>query len=397
MSRLPGKGLKDCQKELFWLLRSSGMPMTAIASALGLGHNTPANWVRERGGINPGKATPRRAGALTLDDRFTLAVGRAAGLTNVAIAERIGCHPSTVGRELRRNSELKSPTHKTPSYHPGRADTRATVRARRPKPSKLCRAMNPELHDHVQAELKQDWSPEQISKRLVLAFPDRPEMRVSPETIYQSLYVESRGALKRELTKHLRTGRSVRKPQKRSNARRPRVPDALGIANRPAEVTERAVPGHWEGDLITGALNKSAIGTLVERVTGFVTLLHLPDEHGAEQVRDAIIPAILGLPEALQLSVTWDQGVELAKHAEIMIATDIDIWFCDPHSPWQRGSNENTNGLLRQYFPKSTDLSIHSAARLAEVADLLNNRPRKRLGWLTPREALNNLLVASTA
>ena len=396
MPRLPSTRPSDCQKELFWLLRSSGMPLTAIAVALGLNHNTPANWVRARGGVKPEKATPRRRGSLSLDDRFTIAVGRAAKLTNVQIADQIGCSPSTVGRELKRNSELKSASHKTPTYHPGRADTRAAVRARRPKPSKLCREVHPELHDHVQQELRSDWSPEQISKRLMLAFPDRLEMRVSPETIYQSLYVESRGGLKRELTKHLRTGRSVRQPQRRSNARRPRVPDALGIANRPAEVTERVVPGHWEGDLITGALNQSAIGTLVERVSGFVRLLHLPSDHSAEQVRDAMIPAILGLPQALRRSVTWDQGVELAKHAEIMIATDIEIWFCDPHSPWQRASNENTNGLLRQYFPKSTDLSTHSAARLAEVEDLLNDRPRKRLGWLTPREALNNLLVASS-
>ena len=396
MSRLPGIRPNDCQKELFWLLRSSGMSMTAIAASLGLGHTTPARWVSERGGIKPAKGTPGRVRALSLDNRFTIAVGRAAGLTNVVIADQIGCHPSTVGRELRRNSELKSATHKTPSYHPGKADMRASLRARRPKPSKLSQAVNPELHDHVQRELTQDWSPEQISKRLVLAFPERLEMRVSHETIYQSLYVESRGALKRELTKHLRTGRAVRRQQKCPGARRSRIPAELGIANRPAEVNERIVPGHWEGDLITGTQNKSAIGTLVERVTGFVSLLHLPDEHGAYEVRDAMIPAMLSLPEDLRLSVTWDQGVELARHADIMIATDIDIWFCDPHSPWQRGSNENTNGLLRQYFAKGTDLSVHSAARLAEVANLLNDRPRKRLGWLTPREALNNLLVAST-
>jgi len=333
---------------------------------------------------------------LSLDDRMTIAVGVAARLTNVEIAEQVGCHPSTIGRERARNSELKSPTHKRLSYHPGRADTRATERRRRPKPSKLQRHVNPDLHDYVQGELRKDRSPEQISKRLVLEFPDRPDMRVSPETVYQALYVESRGALKRELTKHLRTGRSIRKPQRSADRRRPHIPAELNIAHRPAEVSERAVPGHWEGDLITGALNRSAIGTLVERTTGFVSLLHLPDAHGAQQVRDAMIPAILNLPEALRLSVTWDQGVELALHADISIATDIDIWFCDPHSPWQRGSNENTNGLLRQYFAKSSDLSVHNPERLREVEELLNTRPRKRLGWLSPREALNNLLVATT-
>ena len=396
MGRLPGKRPNHYQQELFWLLRSSGMPMSAIVRALDLGHTTPARWVGVAGGIAPAKRTRGRARALSLDDRMTIAVGVAARLTNVEIARRVGCHPSTIGRELGRNSEMKSPTHKRLSYHPGRADTRATERARRPKSSKLQRHVNPDLHDHVQDELRKDRSPEQISKRLVLDFPDRLDMRVSHETIYQALYVESRGALKRELTKHLRTGRSVRRPQKSAERRRPHVPAELNIAHRPAEVSERAVPGHWEGDLITGAMNQSAIGTLVERTTGFVSLLHLPGAHGAQEVRDAMIPAILGLPEALRLSVTWDQGVELALHADISIATDIDIWFCDPHSPWQRGSNENTNGLLRQYFAKSTDLSIHNPERLREVEELLNTRPRKRLGWLSPREALNNLLVATT-
>jgi IS30 family transposase len=370
--------------------------MKAAQAALGISHNTSTSWVKVAGGIAPAKPTRSRR-QLTLEHRQTIAVRLAQGWASKRIAEDIGFHASTVGREIKRNGELKSASHRSLSYHPGRAQTRAELASKRPKPSKLHPDVNPDLHDHVQAELKLDRSPEQISKRLVLDFPDRPEMRVSHETIYQGLYVESRGALKKELTRHLRTGRSVRKPQRAAATRTSRIPPELNIGNRPPEIELKDIPGHWEGDLICGTQNRSAIGTLVERVTGFVLLLHLPDGHDAEAVRDAMIDTIQALPDALRLSVTWDQGVELARHAEITLATDIDIWFCDPHSPWQRGSNENTNGLLRQYFPKGTDLSVHSPERLAEVIGLLNGRPRKRLGWLNPREALNNLLNASTA
>jgi IS30 family transposase len=219
-------------------------------------------------------------------------------------------------------------------------------------------------------------------------------MRVSHETIYQSLYVQGRGALRRELTACLRTGRAIRKPRRRAEGRRSReIPPELMISARPAEVTDRAVPGHWEGDLIIGKNSGSAVGTLVERSTRWVMLLHLPGRHGAEQVRDAMTATITTLPAALRRSLTWDQGTEMARHGEITFATGLDIYFCDPASPWQRGSNENTNGLLRQYLPKGTDLSVHTAAELAEIADALNGRPRKTLDWKTPAEAMAELLA----
>jgi IS30 family transposase len=224
-------------------------------------------------------------------------------------------------------------------------------------------------------------------------FPDRPEMWVSHETIYQELYVQGRGQLRRELTRCLRTGRALRRPRRLPDQRRERrIRDKVMISERPPEVEDRAVPGHWEGDLIIGKDGASAIGTLVERSTRFVMLLHLPGDHGAEQVRDAMIATMQDLPAALRRSLTWDQGLELARHAEITFALDMPVYFCDPHSPWQRGSNENTNGLLRRYFPKGTDLSRHSKADLDLVAAELNARPRKTLGWNNPAEALTRLL-----
>jgi transposase, IS30 family len=221
-------------------------------------------------------------------------------------------------------------------------------------------------------------------------------MRVSHETIYRALYVQGRGALKRELSKQLRTGRSVRKPRRRDGERRGRIPDQVNIAERPAEADDRAVPGHWEGDLITGKDNGSAIGTLVERATGFVLLLHLPDRHGALEVEQAVIPAMVALPDTLRRTLAWDQGSEMANHIRIADATGLQIFFCDPHSPWQRAINENTNGLLRQYFPKGTDLSGYHPDYLAFVAARLNNRPRKRLDFRTPAEALDQLLSNPT-
>ena len=400
MSNVRIKGLERQQvrRDRFWELRSAGVLNPEIVAELGVSQSALTNWQRECGGVRP---RPRKAPTgryLTLEDRETIALRKAAGVSNSTIADELKRSVSTIGRELTRNSDpLRSASNVAREYRPSKAQRRADTRAMRPKPAKLRADVNPALHDRVQADLKVNWSPEQISQRLKVAFPDQLEMRVSPETIYQALYVQSRGALKRDLTKHLRTGRAIRRPQARGTARRPRVPAELLIANRPAEVTDRAVPGHWEGDLITGAMNGSAIGTLVERTSRFCLLLHLPDKHGAEEVRDALTLAIQDLPEALRGSVTWDQGIELIRHAEIKLATDVDIWFCDPHSPWQRGTNENTNGLLRQYFHKSTDLSVHSAARLKDVAYELNGRPRKTLGWKNPREALNELLLATTA
>ena len=249
------------------------------------------------------------------------------------------------------------------------------------------------LRREVQDRLKHNNSPEQIASRLRADFPDDPEMWVSHETIYQSLYVQSRGALRRELTRHLRTGRALRKPQRKEGERRGRIPGMVPISQRPAEVADRAVPGHWEGDLILGSTaSGSAIGTLVERTTRFVMLLHLPGDHSAGTVAEAMIAKMSELPEQLRRSLTWDQGVEMSQHGRIAAATQLQIYFCDPHSPWQRGTNENTNGLLRQYFPKGTDLSRWGPGYLDYVAAELNARPRKTLNWRTPAEALDALL-----
>ncbi len=279
-------------------------------------------------------------------------------------------------------------------YRARLAQAKAEARARRPKPRKL--ATHAALLGEVRERLGKRWSPEQISRTLHQEFPDEPEMWVSHETIYQELYVQGRGELRRELTRCLRTGRALRRPRRipDQRGRRSGIPDEIMISQRPAEAQDRAVPGHWEGDLILGKDNASAIGTLVERTTRFVMLLHLPGRHGAEEVRDAMTTAIATLPVSLRRSLAWDQGSEMARHSEITLATELPIYFCDPHSPWQRGSNENTNGLLRQYFPKGTDLSVHTAQDLAAVAEQLNTRPRKTLGWDTPAQTLARRLAS---
>jgi IS30 family transposase len=244
----------------------------------------------------------------------------------------------------------------------------------------------------VQTRLNDKHSPEQIARRLLRDFPDDLEMRVSHETIYQAIYVQGRGSLRRELHQCLRTGRALRKPHRRSDERRGRIRDMVNISARPPEAADRAVPGHWEGDLIVGAQGKSAIGTLVERSTRFTMLLHLPADHGALVVQEAIVAKMAQLPTILRKTLTWDQGKEMANHVAIAAAAELDIYFCDPHSPWQRGTNENTNGLLRQYFAKGTDLSVFPADYLDYVATQLNTRPRKTLDWSTPAEALDELL-----
>ncbi len=326
---------------------------------------------------------------LSFADREEIACLRHSGLGVRQIAALLGRAPSTISRELARN------TGSGGLYRASAAQQGTDARARAgglARPAKL--GTNLRLRAVVQQHLKDNHSPEQISNRLEVDFPDDAEMRVSPETIYQSIYIQGRGGLKRELAKHLRTGRSLRKPQRQGQVRRARserIKDMINIADRP-DIADRAVPGHWEGDLITGAGNATAIGTLVERTTGFVVLLHLPDNHGALAVQDAITTALAGLPELMIKTLTWDQGIELANHAKIAEATGLDIYFCDPASPWQRPSNENTNGLLRQYFPKGTDLSFHGPGILEAVAIELNNRPRKRLGWATPAEAFDKLL-----
>jgi IS30 family transposase len=373
---------------------------------------------------------------LSFPEREEIAILRAQKIGVRQIARRLGRSPSTISRELRRNASTRD--YSTP-YRATTAQWHSERRASRPKVSKL--ADNDRLRDYVQDRLSgqiarpdgelvpgptvrfigrrhgrradrrwaKSWSPEQISNRLRVDFADDESMRISHEAIYQALYIQGRGALKRELVACLRTGRALRVPRAKSGGRGKRfvTPDVL-ISERPAEAEDRAVPGHWEGDLILG-LESSAIGTLVERATRFTLLLHLPRMeghgdgpsvkngpalagHGAEAVRDEIARVMATLPEQLLRSLTWDQGAEMAQHAQLSIATGLEIYFCDPHSPWQRGTNENTNGLLRQYFPKGTDLSRHPRGDLDAVALALNTRPRKTLGWRTPAEALDELL-----
>jgi IS30 family transposase len=278
------------------------------------------------------------------------------------------------------------------NYKPGRAHRAARLKAQRPKETKL--SENEELCELVIDMLEALWSPEQIADWLRSSYPDDPEMWVSHETIYKSIYVQGRGELRRELARCLRTGRASRRPRGRME-QRGKIPDMVMITERPAEVEDRAVPGHWEGDLIIGANGKSAVGTLVERTSRYVILLHLPDDHGAEAVRTAMAAAMMKLPAELRKSVTWDQGRELAEHAKFTIDTKIAVYFCDPHSPWQRGSNENTNGLLRQYMPKGTDLREHSTEDLARYARSLNTRPRKTLGGMTPLARLGELVTSA--
>jgi IS30 family transposase len=328
---------------------------------------------------------------LSFEERELIEEMIAAGSTQAEVARALQRPRSTVCRELQRNARtqglLPSGRPRLRPYVARIAQVKAEHRARRPKATKLAR--HPVLAATVQAWLGGDerMSPHQVAHRLPVVFPDDDSMRVSHETLYTELYVQGRGTLRKDLHTALRTGRARRAP--RRAARRPRVPGELLIANRPKDVDGRTVPGHWEGDLVLGANNASAIGTLVERATRFVVLLHLPDRHDAEAVADAIAEQITHLPEHLARSLTWDQGIELtASHTRVRAETGLSVWFCDPASPWQRGTNENTNGLLRQYFPKGTDLSVHSREDLQRVADGLNNRPRMTLGWRTPAEAL---------
>ncbi|HET7666399.1 MAG TPA: IS30 family transposase [Mycobacterium sp.] len=334
---------------------------------------------------------------LSFGERETIALELAAGTSQAQIARMLSRHRSTISREVRRNMGVRRPR----CYRPSVAQDKADRRARRPKQGKI--AAHPPLQVAVQAGLNRKLSPEQISAELRVEFADDAQMQVSHESIYRSLFVQGRGELRRELTRNLRTGRAVRRPRQRGETRG-RIPNMVMISERPAEADDRAVPGHWEGDLIVGAKSRSAIGTLVERSTRFVILLHLPDDHSAETVRDAVVDAMRELPDHLRRSLTWDQGVEMARHAEITLAADLPVYFCDPASPWQRGSNENTNGLLRQYFAKGSDLSVFPKGYLDYVAAELNGRPRKTLDWNTPARALLQLLstppdgrVATTA
>jgi transposase, IS30 family len=323
------------------------------------------------------------SGRLTLVDREEITIGLAREESFTAIADRLGRSVSTVSREVAGNGGREG-------YRAWAAQRRAQERARRPKPSKL--GSCPKLRDQVEEWLSQWWSPDEISRRLQVEFSNDPMMSVSHETIYKTLFVQGRGELRRELTRCLRSGRATRRPRTKVETRG-QIPSKIMISERPAVIEDRAVPGHWEGDLIIGAGSRSAIGTLVERSTRYVMLLRFPGGYSADKVNAAMAKAMGALPHELAQSVTWDQGTEMNRHAAFTLATGIQVYFCDPHSPWQRGSNENTNGLLRQYMPKGTDLSKLSAKDLVAIERSLNGRPRKTLGYMKPSEKLTELLA----
>jgi transposase, IS30 family len=393
-------------------LRAAGASRGAAAAAVGVNVRTARDWdhgVRKlksrrlypdgrlvdyaRGTITQQPVPPALEKVLhprflTLADREQIADLRAGGASIRAVAAALGRPASTVSRELVRNADPDQPER---PYRPYAAHRAAADRRARPKSAKLVE--DRALADYVQEKLDLRWSPEQICHALRVDHPEDREMRVCPETIYQALYLQARGGLRREIATALRTGRTRRKPHRDPGSRTQRFVDPMVmISDRPAEVEDRAVPGHWEGDLIIGADGTSAIGTLVERATRYVLLVHLPNGRTAEAVRDQLVTTMTALPEHLRGSLTWDQGAEMAAHRSFSVATDIPVYFCDPASPWQRGSNENTNGLLRQYFPKGTDLSVHQPADLEHVAQQLNGRPRKTLNWETPAQRLRALL-----
>ena len=375
----------DIRREVIRLARD-GLSMAQILERVDLSRTAAYNVLAPLGGVIRRDMWNPSTARLSLDERVEIRLGLERCQSLRAIAAAIGRNVSTVSREVAANGGRQN-------YRPVGAHRRAHARSRRPKATKL--AGNPVLCDRVIAELRRLRSPQQIAHRLRVDFGDDPTMSVSHETIYKSIYVQGRGELRRELAACLRTGRAARKPQGRVD-RRGQIPGMVNISERPAEVEDRAVPGHWEGDLIVGKNNASAVGTLVERSTRFVMLLHLPKGHTAEAVREAMAAKILTLPGALRRSITWDQGKEMAQHARFSIDTGVDVFFCDPRSPWQRGSNENTNGLLRQYMPKGTSLRSKTEADLEAIADSLNGRPRETLGWMTPSEKLNEVLVALT-
>ena len=386
-------------------LVQSGMNYTQAAKAVGVSKRTGKVWRNGRtrstgrnekpsidwyrGDMDEPKEIHERY--LSQDERLRIADMLALHRTVTEIAEALGRNKSTISREVRRNTDPRSN-----EYMPYRAQQLSTERLKRPKPRKVLDY--PPLRDYVQQKLDEHWSPEQISHRLKVDFPDNEHMRACPETIYQAIYIQAKGQLKRDLEKKLRSGRVERRPRAPEGERKSRFRDPMVmISERPAEVADRAVPGHWEGDLIVGANNKSAIGTLVERTSRDTILLHLPDGHDSEHVQEAVIKKMQHLPRLMLNSLTWDQGSELAQHLKIGAALDIQVYFCDPHSPWQRPTNENTNGLLRQYFPKGTDLSIYPEEYLDAVAEELNDRPRKVLGWRKPSEVFLQLVEESIA
>jgi transposase, IS30 family len=366
-------------------LHKAGLSRRQIAVAMS------RSWMTIELALRPTPQTRERlwdpsAARLSLVEREEIRVGLAQGETFSVIAGRIGRAVSTVSREVKANGGPDQvPGHQGP--HPGRPLCPTA------QPAKL--ATRPELRGQVELWLRETWSPQQIARRLRCEYPADPMMWVSHETIYQSLFVQGRGELRRELTRCLRSGRAKRHHRSHGGARARKLADMVMIADRPAEVADRAVPGHWEGDLIIGKAKRSAVGTLVERTTRYVMLLHLPQGRNADAVAAAMTKAITRLPAQLARSVTWDQGREMAKHKDFTIATGVPVYFCDPHSPWQRGSNENTNGLLRQFLPKGADLSVFTRADLDEIERKMNGRPRKTLEWLKPCEKLSELIAAT--
>lgn len=358
-------------REIAWKLKISRRPVETMLKPLG-------GVIRHEMWWNPSKHR------LSMEERVEIHLGLQLGQSFRAIARRINRAPSTVSREVKSNGGIAN-------YRPVRAHGRAGHMARRPKPTKL--ATNPFLCERVITDLEKRWSPEQISKRLRNEFGEDRNMQISPETIYKSLYVQGKGELRRELAACLRSGRARRVARHLNTRKNPKISDMVLISERPPEVEDRAVPGHWEGDLLMGKDNKSAIGTLVERSTRYVLLFSLKSKT-AEEVREQMTKTIRTLPESLRRTLTWDQGREMAEHLRFEVDTGVQVYFCDPHSPWQRGTNENTNGLLRQYFPKGHDLRKYSEQELRAVADSLNDRPRKTLNWLKPAEKLAEFVAS---
>ena len=371
----------EAEQAEIWRLVASGARYVDVALALDTTRQGVRALLGRTGGVRP-RPRQRSPRHLSAPEREEISRALLSGSSLRGIAARLGRAPSTVVREVRRNGGRGA-------YRALHAERAALDRGQRPKAAKLVR--DGRLRAEVERRLAWRWSPQQIAASLVRDYPDEPAMRISHEAIYQSLFIQTRGALRRELTRYLRRPRTQRRTAQRLDDRG-RLRDMINISQRPAEVADRAVPGHWEGDLLIGGGRQSAIGTLVERGTRFVLLVALPDGRSAPAVRDALTRCIQTLPAQLRRSLTWDQGRELAEHVRFTVDTGVQVYFCDPHSPWQRGSNENTNGLLRQYFPKGADLSRFSQVELDAVAAELNGRPRQTLGWMKPSEALAAVL-----
>jgi len=376
----------EAEKEAIWDGHQAGVPVKRIAREMGRQNVSLRMLISRSGGIQP-RPRVRSELRLSLVEREEISRGLAAGLSFRAIAESLGRSPSTVCREVNANGGRHG-------YRAIKADHAAYRRARRPKVAKIAACRR--LRAKVEGKLAKKWSPEEISGWLARTYPDNPELQVSHETIYQSLFVQGKGALRHELHVCLRSGRAMRRSKKWTKAVHGtgKIKDMVMISERPAEVEDRAVPGHWEGDLILGK-GFTSVGTLVERQTRYVILLRLRKGHGAESVRDAMTKRIVTLPAQLRRTLTWDQGPEMAQHVRFTVDTGVQVYFCDPRSPWQRGTNENTNGLLRQYLPKGTDLSVYNQRQLDAITRSLNGRPRKTLGFMSPSEAFAEA-VAST-